>query len=71
MKNKDMIVPLIVGFVLTAVVAGIIFRLHPVGGILCVVLGTALLALFAVYTGKRYGAIRELNDYLSLVCSGH
>lgn len=38
---------------------------------MCLLLGCAVTAVLLFYTNKRYKKLRELNDYLSLVCSGN
>ncbi|MBQ9228617.1 MAG: HAMP domain-containing histidine kinase [Eubacterium sp.] len=71
MKNKEFYQPIIIGTVLTVLTAGACVLISPKAAVLCAALGAVLLTVFAVYTAKRYRAISELNEYLSLVCSGH
>lgn len=54
--------------VLAAVAAGQIAGL--LAALLCAGLGILLLVVFGVYTHRRYKRLYELNNYLSLVCSG-
>lgn len=39
--------------------------------LICLLLGSVLTVIYACQTKKRYKALSELNDYLSLVCSGN
>ena len=71
MKNKDFYLPIIICSVLTAVCSAICLKFNTVCAIICALLGLALIFVFALYTQKRYKAIKELNNYLSLVCSGN
>ncbi len=71
MKNKEALIPVIIGAVITVISAVVCLYLNIITGILCVLLGIVLTVIFAVYTARRYRAISDLNDYLSLVCSGN
>ena len=71
MINKDIKIILILSGFLTIVLSVICFIFNATCGILCLFLGCAVTAVFLFYTNKRYKKLRELNDYLSLVCSGN
>ncbi len=71
MINKDIKMILIISLALTAVFSAVCFALDAFCGALCLLLGLFVTAVFLVYTKKRYQKINELNNYLSLVCSGN
>lgn len=71
MINNDIKIILILSGFLTIVLSVICFIFNATCGILCLFLGCAVTAVFLFYTNKRYKKLRELNDYLSLVCSGN
>ncbi len=71
MINKDIKMILIISLALTAVFSAVCFALDAFCGALCLLLGLCVTAVFLVYTKKRYQKINELNNYLSLVCSGN
>ena len=71
MKNKEFILTLAAGAVITVVLSALCLRFSSYAGMLCLVLGIVLLVLFCVSTSRRYREIRRLNDYLTLVCSGN
>ncbi|MBE6817309.1 MAG: HAMP domain-containing histidine kinase [Ruminococcaceae bacterium] len=71
MKNKGFYLPMLIGIAVTAVASTLMLRVNLVGALICAVTGAVLLCVFGVFTAKRYRAISELNDYLSLVCAGH
>ena len=62
---------LLCGAVLTALVTGVAGMIAGFwAALLCLGLGLLLLVLFGGYTHRRYQRLYELNNYLSLVCSG-
>ena len=71
MKNKEFFLPVIIGIVATAMAVAVMLFISKAGAAVCVVLGVVLISVFSVYTNRRYRAIGELNNYLSLVCSGN
>lgn len=71
MKNKEFYWPVLLGITVSATAIMIMLFISKTGAIICAALSVILLSVFAVYTSGRYRAIRQLNDYLSLVCSGH
>lgn len=71
MINKDIKMILIISLALTAVFSAVCFALDTFCGALCLLLGLCVTAVFLVYTKKRYQKINDLNNYLSLVCSGN
>ena len=70
MINKDMKIITISGIVLTVILSLICAFIEPWCALICAVLGLILTAVFWHYTKKRYEKLSELNNYLSLVCSG-
>ncbi len=71
MKNRELYIPIIISVALTALAAAVCYSISKPAALLCAVLGIMLIAVFAIYTVKRYRAISDLNDYLSLVCAGN
>lgn len=59
------------GVIITAVSAVACIFIQPWCALVCVLTGACLTAVFLVYTKKRINKIAELNNYLSLVCSGN
>ncbi|MDO5124681.1 MAG: HAMP domain-containing sensor histidine kinase [Eubacteriales bacterium] len=70
MINKDMKQIAAVGSILTLICAAICLFINPICAVVCFVLGMALTGFFLLVTKKRYDKLRDLNTYLSLVCSG-
>ena len=71
MKNKELYIPIIISVSVTAVAAAVCFSFSNSAALICAAVGIAIIAVFAFFTIKRYRAIANLNDYLSLVCSGN
>ena len=71
MKNKELYIPIIISAIITAVAAAVCFSFSNSAALICAAVGIAIIAVFAFFTIKRYRAIANLNDYLSLVCSGN
>lgn len=71
MINKELKIILLTGALLTlsASVASLYFS--KVCSIICLALGIMLTLVFYLCTKKRLNSINQLNDYLSLVCSGN
>lgn len=59
------------GVIITAVSAVVCIFIQPWCALVCVLTGLCLTAVFLVYTKKRIDKLAELNNYLSLVCSGN
>lgn len=70
MKNKEFVLPITIGCILSLLFSVIVFAINKYCGFLTVALAIILLIIFFLYTKKRYKKINELNNYLSLVCSG-
>lgn len=70
MINSDMKLTVISGIALTLVMSFVCLFFEPYCALLCLVLGLILTCVFFYFTQKRYKKLSELNDYLSLVCSG-
>lgn len=71
MKNKEFYMPILLGIAVSAIAVFALLFISKIGAIICAVLSVLLLCLFAFYTAKRYRTIGQLNDYLSIVCTGH
>ena len=59
------------GVIITVVSAVVCIFIQPWCALVCVLTGLCLTAVFLVYTKKRIDKLAELNNYLSLVCSGN
>lgn len=70
MRNKDYRAMLLISAGIGTVLSIAAFIIDIRCGIICLVLSVGIILTFALYTKKRYKKIEELNDYLSLVCSG-
>ncbi len=70
MKNKEFVIPIAVGSVLSILFSIIAFLINKSCGFITILLAAILLLIFFIYTKKRYKKINELNNYLSLVCRG-
>lgn len=71
MINKDAKLTIIAGTLLTLVLAVVCFVLNKIAGIICLVLGLVLTGVYFYNLKKRNDKINELNNYLSLMCSGN
>lgn len=70
MINKDMKIIVASGALLTFVLSMVCLFFEPVCALICALLGLSVTGIFIYYTKKRYDALNELNNYLSLICSG-
>ena len=70
MINKDIKIITLLGISLTVILSLVCAFIEPWCALVCAVLGISLTAVFLYYTKKRYEKLSELNNYLSLVCSG-
>ncbi len=71
MINKDAKLTIISGTLITLVLAVVCFVLNKIAGIICLVLGLILTGIYFCNLKKRNDKINELNNYLSLMCSGN
>ncbi len=71
MINKDAKLTIIIGTFLTLVLSVICFVMNKTAGIICLVLGLILTGVYFYNLKKRNDKINELNNYLSLMCSGN
>lgn len=71
MMNKDVKLTLIFGAIFTLVSTLICLFLNKWAGIICLVLGILLSGVYFYNIKKRNDKINELNNYLSLMCSGN
>lgn len=71
MINKDAKLTIILGSAITLVLAVICFVFNKGAGIICLVLGIVLTGVYFYNLKKRNDKINELNNYLSLMCSGN
>lgn len=70
MRNKENIITLAVSIVATLLCCVVAMCINVYCGIICVVLGITINAVYIQLTVKRYKQITALNDYLSAVCTG-
>lgn len=70
MINKDIKTIAAVGAALTIILSAVCLFIAPLCALICLLLGALLTAVFLYFTKKRYDKLNELNNYLSLVCSG-
>ncbi|MCM1115488.1 MAG: HAMP domain-containing histidine kinase [Clostridium sp.] len=71
MINRDIKMVVLIGAVITIALSIVCLFIEPWCALICMVLGAAIVAVFAYYTKKRYDSLKELNNYLSLVCAGN
>lgn len=71
MINSDAKKIIFSGVVLTLVGTVVCLFIKPVCAVICLISGVLQAALFCFFTLKRYKEINELNNYLSLVCTGN
>lgn len=71
MKNQEFKLMILVSAFCTVVFSVVCFFFCTPAAVIYFLLGTVLTAVFAVFTRQRYKKIEELNDYLSVVCSGN
>ena len=71
MKNKEFYLPLMFAGVLTMIVSIAMLFINVICAGMAFLLGTGIITVFLIYTKKRYDKLDELNNYLSLVCSGN
>ncbi len=70
MINRDLKMIMLIGISITLSGSLICLLLSPVCAAVSALAGAVSTAVFFAYTQKRYKKISDLNDYLSLVCSG-
>lgn len=71
MINKDAKITALLGIGITAILSIICFIINVWAGAFCLVLGIALTGVYFYNIKKRNDKINELNNYLSLMCSGN
>lgn len=71
MRNREYILMLAVASASSVIASIAMFIINIWCGLICVVLSIALILIFIIYTNARYRKIKELNDYLSMVCAGN
>lgn len=69
--NKDTIKIAGIGLSLTVAFAVACIFINKICALLCLVLGIAITVCYLIVTKKRIDRLEELNNYLSLVCSGN
>ena len=69
--NKDTIKIAGLGLLLTVAFAVACIFINKICALLCLVLGVAITVCYLIVTKKRIDRLEELNNYLSLVCSGN
>lgn len=70
MKKSDFIKTVIICVCLSAVAFIAAAVINPVCGVICLLLSAVIIALFCIWKKKQMDYLKELNRYLSLVCSG-
>lgn len=70
MNNRDLKIMTAIGITVTALSSVIMLFIEPICSIVCLITGLTLTGIYITVTKKRYKDITELNNYLSLVCSG-
>lgn len=71
MIDKDIKATAAFGIAATAVLSAVCLFFEPWCALICFVLGGGITGVFLYCTKKRYNKLNELNNYLSLVCSGN
>lgn len=71
MINKDIKIIVLSGVISTLLFSFICLFFSKYCALLCLVLGMFIMAVCLYVTKKRYDKLNELNNYLSLVCSGN
>lgn len=72
MMNSSNVKKIIIsGVVLTLISTAICLFINPVCAVVCLVCGGLQVCLFYFFTLNRYKEINELNNYLSIVCTGN
>lgn len=71
MINKDAKITALLGIGITAILSIICFIINVWAGAFCLALGIALTGVYFYNIKKRNDKINELNNYLSLMCSGN
>lgn len=71
MINKQANIILILGVVLSVVCSAVCLFFSKICALVCFLLGISLSVIFYSVTKSRLKAINNLNNYLSLVCSGN
>lgn len=70
MINKDIRNITLFGLGLTVLSAAVCLFIEPWCALVCFIAGTAVTVIYLLNTKRRYKMLSELNNYLSLVCSG-
>lgn len=70
MKKSDFIKTVIICVCLSAAAFIAAAVINPVCGVICLLLSAVIIVLFCIWKKKQMDYLKELNRYLSLVCSG-
>lgn len=70
MKSSESKKTVFVSIAITAVLFVVCMRINMTAGFICLGLGLVLIGLYVISIHKRDKKLMELNNYLSLVCSG-
>jgi len=70
MKKSDFVKTLIICVGLSAVTCVAAAVIKPVCGLICLLLSAVIITLFCIWKKRQMDYLKELNRYLSLVCSG-
>lgn len=71
MINKDIKIIVLTGVLSTLLISCICLFLNKYCAFLCLIMGILIMSVCLYLTKKRYDKLNELNNYLSLVCSGN
>lgn len=70
MKKSDFVKTVTICVCLSAVASVAAAVINPVCGVICLLLSAVIITLFCIWKKKQMDYLKELNRYLSLVCSG-
>lgn len=71
MINKDIKIIVLTGVFASLLFSGVCLFFNKYCAMLCFILGMIIMSVSLYLTKKRYDKLNELNNYLSLVCSGN
>lgn len=71
MTDKSIKIPIFCGAAATLVLCVVCLFINAWCSLICLLLGGFVIGMFLLYTKKRIDKLNELNNYLSMVCSGN
>lgn len=69
-RDKHFRLALTIALLCAVAMTGVAFWQSPLAGLVCLLGCTAILAVFILYTRRRYCQIRQLSDYLTALING-